>query len=424
MSEEKITKAGDVSINEVSIISLNGTGQNITPQVMGIDIYEDLFGGGFITGQVHVMDSQELMSLLPLVGEEVIRIDVKTPGFKEEEGYRGEFFIYKMDNVVKEREREQVYTLHFISKEAIINLNTKISRTLSGKPSDIVNNILTADWGLYTKKPVNVEETSNTTKYISNFWNPLANIIFVSGHAINSNGSPSYIFFENKYGMNFVSLDSLYGVDIVFQTFVWDNYSAEVSSLGGSRKSLEEDYKRILDLQPHMNFDYIRRLKSGMYGSETITYDIVTKQYTHTAFKPEFDKANHLNGGPIWSDRVPTLAGSNIHFVPKYYNNFDGYDDVTNAKTLGYRNSVLAQAEASKITISVFGRTDYSVGKKVYVDLPKNAQITGSDTEWSNQLLSGNYIISAICHNITRVSHTCVLELSKDSYMVNLNDTK
>ena len=34
------------------------------------------------------------------------------------------------------------------------------------------------------------------------------------------------------------------------------------------------------------------------------------------------------------------------------------------------------------------------------------------------------YIISAICHNITRTSHQSVIELSKDSYMVNLNDTK
>lgn len=424
MSEEKITKAGDVIIDEVSIISLNGVGQTISPQVIGIDIYEDLFGGGFITGTVHITDSQELTSLFPLIGEEVIRISVRTPGFPSEEGYAGEFYIYKMDNVVKERDRELVYTLHFISKEAIINLNTNISRTLSGKPSDIVEKVLTSEWGLNTKKNINVEETSNTTKFISNFWNPLANIVYAANNAINPNNSPSYLFFENKYGMNFISLDSLYGVEAVFQKFIWDNYSAEVSSLGGSRKDLEKDYQRILDIQPNMQFDYIRRLKSGMYGSETITYDIVTKQYTHTAFKPEFDKSNHLNGGPIWSDKAPTLVGAKLHYIPKYYNNFDNYDDVTNAKILGYRNSLLAQAEASKITISVFGRTDYSVGKKVYVELPKNAQITGSDTEWENQLLSGNYIISAICHNITRASHTCVLELSKDSYMVNLNDTK
>ena len=39
-----ITKAGDISIDEVSIISLNGIAQDITPQIIGIDIYEDLFG--------------------------------------------------------------------------------------------------------------------------------------------------------------------------------------------------------------------------------------------------------------------------------------------------------------------------------------------------------------------------------------------
>jgi len=424
MSEEKITKAGDVTINEVSIISTNGFAQNITPQVIGIDLYENLFGGAFITGKIHIMDSQELSSLLPLVGEEFVRIDFNTPGFSDDEAYIGEFYIYRMDDIVKERDRELIYTLHFISKEAIINLNMKISRTLSGKPSDIVSTIIKSDWGLNSKKNVTSEETSNTTKFISNFWNPLTNIIYAANNAINLNNSPSYIFFENKYGLNFVSLDSLYGLDAIFQKFVYDNYSAEVDSLGGSRKSLEEDYKRILDIQPAVNFDYINRLQSGMYGSETITYDIVTKQYTHTSYKPDFKTSNHLNNSPIWSDKAPTLVGSNVHFISKYFNNFDNYDDVTNAKTLGQRRSLLAQAEASKINITVFGRTDYSVGKKVYVELPKNTQITGNDTEWENKLNSGNYIISAICHNITRKSHTCILELSKDSYMVNLNVTK
>ena len=420
---DKITKAGDVSIDEVSIISLNGLVQEITPQVIGIDIYEDLFGT-FITGKIHVMDSQELTSLFPLVGEEILKINLRTPTFIDEEAYIGEFFIYKMDDVVKEKDRELIYTLHFISKEAIINLNTKISRTFAGKPSDIAKTILTADWSLYSKKKINVEETSNETKYISNFWDPLYNLTYLCDNAINPNNSPSYIFYENKYGLNFVSLESLYGVDAVFQKFIWDNYSAEVDSLGGSRKVLEKDYQRVLEIQPSTHFNYMQRLKSGMYGSETITYDVVTKQYSHTSFRPEFNKFKHLNNSPLWSDKAPNLVGSNVYFVPKYYNNFDNYDDVTRARTIGHRKSILSQAEASKVTISVFGRTDYSVGKKVYLEMPKNTQITGSDTEWENRIVSGNYIISAVCHNITRTSHTCVLELSKDSYMVNLNDTK
>lgn len=62
MSTEKINKAGDVSIDEVSIISIKGFSQDITPQVMGIDIYEDLFGT-FMTGKLHIRDAQELTSL-------------------------------------------------------------------------------------------------------------------------------------------------------------------------------------------------------------------------------------------------------------------------------------------------------------------------------------------------------------------------
>lgn len=423
MSVEQITKAGDVKIEEVTIVSLNGAAQTITPQVMGIDIYEDLFGT-FMSGKVHVKDSQELSSLLPLIGEEVIRIHVRTPAFKNDQGYIGEFYIYKMDDVTKNSEREIIYTLHFISKEFITNLNKNISRGMSGVISDIAKNILSADWSFNTKKKLNVEPTQNKTKYVSNFWSPLENILYLTNTAVNMKGIPSYLFFENKYGLNFVSLDSLYAVNEVFQKFIWDNYNAEVNSLGGSQLSLEKDYQRILDIFPSTSFDYIKRLKDGLYGSELITYDMVTKQYTHTAFKPDFSQTNHLNPNPIWTENSATSVGANVTYMPKYYNNFDGYDDVTNAKTILARRSLLAQAEGYKVTITVWGRTDYSVGKKVYLEIPKNSQIKSNDTNWDNKINSGNYIISAICHNITRESHKCVIELSKDSYMVNLNDTK
>ena len=415
---EKLSFAGDVQIHDVTIITTSGFATTITPQVVTIEIYEDLFSP-FITGKVVLRDAQELVNLFPLVGEEIIRLDISTPSISAKDSLRGEFYIYKMDDRIKLAEREVAYALHFVSKECIIDVNKKLSKAYSGKVSDIVTKILKED--LETIKPLHIEETKNITKYISNFWTITRNLQYLSDNAININDSPTYVFFENKYGLNFVSLDSLYGDNPVFQKFIWDNYVAERK---GATRDLNKDYQRILEIRTPEVYNYLERLKSGMYGSELIAFDILTKQYMNVEYAPKFSETKHLNPNPLWSSNAISRPRATLIQDHRYYNNFDGYDDVTNSKSLQKRTSLMTQAEAFKLEIVVFGRTDYSVGQKVYVELPKNTQIKKNEIEWQDKVYSGYYLISALCHRITRTQHECVMELIKDSYGMNLDASK
>lgn len=422
-TSDKVSQAGDVNIDDVTIITSNGFAQTITPQVVGIEIYEDVFAT-FITGKIFVRDAQDLINLFPLVGEEVLRLKVQTPSLPDENAYVGEFYIYKMDDKTRLGEREMVYVLHFISKEAINDLNKHLSKAYSGKVSEIAKKLLTEDTALETKKATNIEETSNETKFIANFWSPVKCLQYCAETAVNANESPSYVFFENKYGFNFLSLETLYTGTPLKQRFVWDNYTAEVGKTGSSSSSIETDYQRVLEFQMPEQFNYIDRLKSGMYGSEVVYYNILTKQYVHKGYVPEFEKDKHLNKYPPYTDKIAARPRAVMIHENTYYNNFDGFDDVTNAKTVQKRKSLMALAEAVKITINVFGRTDYSAGQKVYLSVPKNGQISKTDPDYEDKIMSGNYLISAICHFITREKHDCTMELIKDSYMVSLNDSK
>ncbi len=423
--KQKISVAGDVSIEDVTLVTSAGFAQTITPQVIAIEIYEDLFSP-FITGKLTLSDSQELTNLLPLVGEEIVRLKVVTPSLPDEQTYSGEFYIYKMDDRMKSAEREVVYVLYFISKEAIVDMNKKLSKAYSGKVSDIAKTLCTDVHGLESKKSVNIEETSNNTKFISNFWSPVKCLQYICETAVNANDSPSYVFFENKYGLNFVSLESLYVGSPIKQRFIWDNFTRSVQTIGGSVRDIEKDYQRVLDLSNPTPFNYMDSLRSGMYGSEIIYYDLLTKQYVHTGYSPDFKSGKHLNPYPLWSDNLAARPKAVLIHEHKYYNNFDGFDDVTNTRYVQKRKSLMAQAEAYKVTINVFGRTDYSAGQRVYLESPKNAQIKKSDTkgDYEDKILSGTYLVSAVCHLITRENHTCVMELIKDSYLVNLNDSK
>jgi hypothetical protein len=417
-----IKSAGDVDIRDVTLISSKGFAQSITPQVVGIEIFEDIFAT-FITGRLMLRESQDLSNILPLIGEEIVRLDIRTPSLADSEALVGEFYIYKMEGKKKTSEREVIYSLFFISKEAIVDLNKNVPKAFEGLPSEIIEQIcLDTEYGLQTTKPIFIESTSNKIKYVSNFWSPTQNIQYVCDHALTTYDSPTFLFFENKYGLNFVALESMYTSGPLKQRFIQDNYTAEVSSGGGSRRDITKDYQRILELDTPNTFNYMERLQSGMYGSEIITYDLLTQTYNHVGYSPVFEDHTHLNKFPLSTNGLVAQTKAVVIHGRKYYNNFEGFGDVSDVTIIQKRRSLLAQAEAFKVIITVFGRLDYSVGQRMILDIPKNAQIRRDDSEPEDKIMSGVYLVAALCHMISPTDgHQCVLELIKDSFMVDMN---
>lgn len=420
---EVIRFAGDVSIDKIEIISSNGFGQDVTNQVIAIEIYEDIFSP-FISGVLALKDSLDLANLFPFVGEEFVNIKIHTPSFEgKDKIISDQFYIFKMSNRTKKGDRNLIYELHFISREAIVDLNKKVSKCYQGKCSDIAQSIITDKInGLETIKTAIVEETPNGVKYISNFWSPVKALNYTAENAVNRNGNASYLFFENKYGLNFVSLETLYQAD-ASQYFTYDAFMREFTSDGRSFRSVEKEYQRIIDINIPTVFDYIDRAKSGMYASKMINYDLTTKKYVVKNFDMlnEFKNQKHLNEFAGASNNAIRRSNSMVFALPKYYGNFNNFGDVTNARSIQRRMSLIQQAEISKIEIVVPGRTDYTVGKKIYLNLNKFNPTDKEDQDTADNMFSGNYIIAAINHFVNREKHECHMELIKDSFIVDLN---
>lgn len=424
-NNEVIRFAGDVSIDNIEIISSNGFGQEVTNQVVAIEIYEDLFSP-FISGVVALKDSLDLANLFPLVGEEYINIKLHTPSFENKDKIiNDQFYIFKMTNREMAGDRSVIYELHFMTREAVVDLNKKVSKCYQGKCSDIAKSIIadTKD-GLESKKTIIVEDTPNGIKFISNYWPPVQSLNYAAETAANQNGNASYIFFENRKGLNFVSLESLYQGGIV-QEFVYDAYMREFTPDGRSFRSVEEEYKRIITISIPKVYDYIERARSGMFASKMINYDLTTKKYVVKNFDmlEDFPKEKHLNKFSSVSNKAIRRTNAMVFTYPKYFGNFNNFGDVTNARTIQKRMSLLQQAETTKIEIVVPGRTDYTVGQKIYLRLNKFNPIETSDSNQDtlDNMFSGNYLISAINHSIDREKHQCHIELIKDTFIVDLN---
>lgn len=420
-SSQHLRFAGDVSIDKVQIITSQGFYQDVTAQIINVQFYEDIFSH-FITGSLIIKESLDLVNLFPFVGEEFVELEITTPTI-EKAAIKGRYYIYKLSDRELLGDRSVVYQLHFISVEAVVDLNKKLSRTFAGKISDLITPLVKDKTiGLESTKEVTVDPTLNSVKYISSYWTPSENIRYLCEQAANTNKTPNYVFFENRDGFYFTSLDGLYANE-VYQEFVYDKYTRDKLPGGRDVRNVTEDYKRITEISIPVGFDYMDRLRSGMLSSKLITFDVTKKQYSvknYTMFD-RFDEQKHLNKYPVNSNKSIFRANSFIFNYPKDYGNFNGYGDVTNAKIIQERTSLLKLSESYKLNITVPGRTDYTVGQKVKVNLNKIEPISKKDGDEVDNMFSGNYIIAAINHYVDREKHEAVMELIKESSLIDLN---
>ena len=418
--------AGDITVAQLEIVGKNGR-IDVRQLMLNITIFEDLFGP-FISGNIVMNESLDLINKLPLIGEEYLEMHVFTPGFdgQPDKEFKGRYYIYKMTERLNTAERAVAYTLHFMSSEAIKDINQRVHSAQVGYCHDIVRNLLVNDpLGLNTIKTVNIEDTVNGIKYVANNWSPVNCIQYAAAHSINRQNIGTFMFYENRDGFNFISLSSLYRQDSI-QSFISDNYRRDIDAQGRATRNINEDYKRVTEMVIPEGFNFVERIGSGMYRSNLTTYDFVTKRFKTYRFdgNNNFDAYPHLNNFPLMSRDV-LASSSAAHFNNiTHYGLHNGYGDTSNTPFYLQRKSLLSQAEAFRLEVTVPGRTDYTVGKIVDLTAYRNQPVSNKPGENDDvdPTITGKYIIGTVTHRITNKEHTCLMQLIKDSYVLDVEN--
>lgn len=414
--------AGDIKIDKLNILSHDLVTYSIKNQLVSIQIFEDVLSP-FISGVLTFKDSLDFMNALPVIGQETLDVDMWTPTLKNTKArINTQFAISELKNREYVGERSVVYELSFISKEAITDLNIKISKSYSGVVSEIAQKVLQHDFVKFDKtKKLCIETTKNSVKYVSNYWSPIRNMNFLSEYAINESGSPSYVFFENRDGFNFGSIETLAGSPLITQEFKYDSSTQEVLPTGGSVRDVNRDFQRITQFSLKNGFNLIRRLNTGMVASAAFGYDITTKRFQIKPFDyfTTFPKRKHCNDFPLINNKIPYFYTAKLLMAPNPYDNFTGVGSNTNFSYIQKRISEIEQGSDFRIEINVPGRLDYTAGQVVRITSFQVSPLkkTESNRSQLDMIFSGKYMITAINHFITRDSHQCSIELAKDSYI-------
>lgn len=405
MNTDVLNFAGEYQLFEVTLIAPNNE-TNIVNQVVGIVVYEDIFSP-FISGSIFITDTFDIPGLLGRAGTNKVRLKIFTPTINKENYISGTFHIYKHSDRLLSGDRAQQYVFHFISEEALPN-QKKISKSFSGLPSELVNRIVRDE--LQSNKTVYMTPSTNSIKYVSNFWTATQNITYLSDHSRSTLGDNT-IFFENRDGFNFTCLNKLADKqEPILQEF--SNYD----SLGKGKRDPNIDYKTIISINVDTIFDYVRDLDAGVIKSLMFVADPVLKRFKIKNFDLSTDKKQFLNKNKFYTDKVIAESEATVMTVTRQYNTMSAGDS-TNFDYYQRRISQIRQFQSSKVEIEVLGRTDYTVGKKVHLDINKIRSFSDGDdkAEFVDKILSGYYIISAVAHKFSLDKHICSLELIKDS---------
>ena len=442
----KVDRPGAFELSDVILISyqsFDGAGTpkrlSIRSLVQELSIYESI-DGKFLSGDMTLLDGTNAIQTLPITGFERVEFFFRTPGtdkgfdFSVKSGHP--MFVYSLKNRSGVNPRSQIYTLKFVSMEAIRNHQTRISQAFTGQIDQMVTDICYNY--LKTKKDLMVEDTKSNHKFVMPRLKPTKAIEQLRKNARSLHYENSgFLFFENGDGFNFKSYEGLFCKKDGSPRPVKAHYSPKVKNIGEDPVYALQSVENFTILQ---QFDTLNNTANGVYASRLITHDLYNKTFEELDFdyNKEYGKQNHLeqdaNGEkrsdngilPFFNyDNGDTFGNKNegkIYYQSETKKIHNTHELPESKDILQKRISQHIATNSLIIEITAPGTTELRVGDIVNFTLPKYAPFSKEDTKDNDKYLSGRYLISAARHHVSTLNkrHTLALELIKDSFNISL----
>jgi|688.fasta_scaffold00166_71 hypothetical protein len=421
-----LVRPGDVLIHKVEMTTLSNETLDLKPFVVEINVFEDMFSPS-LTGNIVIRDSLNLIGQLPLVGDEVVTLDIVTPGFAEPDAkdainkIQKSFSVYAIKNRQLNADREQFYTIHFCSMEASLDNVAKVSRKFEGSTDEIalqvyeeffqIPRIFSSKTSMDSPEgdksenpnttsedtnkkytPLFISDTPHTSRiaFVSPMWSPMKILNWLAKRSLGSkHDSPTFLFYETTKAFYFASIEALIDVqmtnNLIYSDFI---YNTQLNDTRQSN-SLSQGYATVKDMKFLSQLDVLKSQDLGHFVNSVYTFDLIKKEHKHWVYDHgfQFDEYKHLETykyAPGKENKYIEDETKKYHSlfpinVMRSYNtkNFlatvnPGVLDSTQTSVdlapedfIGQRNSALMDMSTMKISIDVPGRTDCEAGKIV-----------------------------------------------------------
>jgi len=452
--KEEVYKPGTYEIHELTIIGYHND-LNIKAMMIELNLYEDMFFP-VMTGEVVINDSFNIISNLPVVEGDILRIHLKAgvsdadiiKELKTDE-LKLQMEIVKVENRTLVKQDTQVFILKLASVGWSNHSRTRISRGYKQKKySEVVKEIFDDklkigtihdnDEDDYTIKELNVEATEGTYSFLIPRWKPFRCFEWLAGRSRKGDAC-NFVFYEDRDEFNFVSIESL----LAFEPELTFSTDPAIGDKNVHR------YFSITAYTYEDTGDILHSAHTGMLGSRLLTYDLLHKTFTDYfrqgetggcykvspdvfTYAEDFKKLTHCDGPgseavedeetlqPLIpnevSDTFATSPGNaKLTVVPVHTNAWENTESYEPEKYLRQRISQRRTWDYLKITAEAVGSFHCTVGMKITMNLRSPESQTKHEGEAMDTKLSGNYLVTALRRTFNHESYTMTMECTKDN---------
>jgi hypothetical protein len=393
--------------------------------------FEDIFSNA-VTGRVVITDAEGFIEKLNLSGNEYIRVTFSKASEKNFDIDKL-FRVYKISNRgLTGNMQTEGYAIHFCSEELVLSEQYKVSKSYTNKKiSEIINDICGEN---YLQIPVNkklqIEETDGIYDFIVPNFKPFEAINWLSTYARSATTGvvgADMLFFENKDGYRFSSLQTL------FQQDVYRTYTYKPKNLDNKSESSQEDKFYSVISYEHINtFDTLEAISTGIFANQLISIDPLLQRHEVTNFNYNdyFKTASTLNKFPVVNNAknrkgdaiyetpqaVIKMATSNKgqKNVPYLASKPGAYSkDIFIEVYVPNRTSQLSLTNYNKLKLVIDGDPAATVGSTINFTLL--SMNPSSNQKEPDKFYSGKYLITAIKHAINFGGYKTTLEIVKES---------
>jgi len=424
----------DFSLEKLNFVTASGQRFQMKKTMIEMSYYEDIYSF-CVSGSITIRDAQNFIEVLQLTGSEYIEINFgKIKGAPNTDDQV--FHVYKIGKRTPTGNlNDEFYTIYFCSEELYLSEQLKISKSFKGiKISDMITNILTDVLKVNTKKINKIEPTTGVYDFIVPRFKPLETISWISTYARPEKGSGSdMLFYENRYGFNFRSLQSIYK-DNVYAT-----YKYQQKNLSNDLEQPEDKASTVLDYEFVKAYDILENTSSGVFANQLISLDPVTRKSSITNFDySKYQKSNDSLNGTSVLNPAPNRLGitqnqaynattkvaignsgqAQLPYIKQSAGSVAG--DIFIETYIPNRTAQISLANHTVLKLMIPGDPGITAGVIINLDL-MTTKPTNS-TRDKDKFYSGKYLVTAVRHVLSDGgSYITILEIAKDSNKTNLD---
>jgi hypothetical protein len=409
------------SIRTLDIVFLDGSGNENTFSVRGVmeqlEITENIISP-VITGSIVIKDTSSISRIVK-TGSAFLRMSLSK--FDDKFLYEKTARIYKQERRKLSNQTSEKFILYFCSEEMILSEQSRVSRGYTDTYSNIAKNIFT-DFLEVSQDKISISESNGVKNTVVPSLKPFDALYWCANRAVNSKDIPDFLFFENKEGFNFSSMDDLFSQESFNILF-----TAKNTVIDGENK---EGFIGAKSSEIGSQFNLLENIKKGTYASTIYGYDLITG----TMFRQEiankyYDKRTKLNSAtniPYVSNKKRVMPDNafeskrmmvvtDSQFTLSKYTQRKAVTTKLQSPefSLAHRTALLTFISTKRSKVLLPGNFGLTIGMLVNLKFPKRGKV-GAD-EQLDYTSSGKHLIVAVRHVIDPSKHETVIEVCSDS---------